>query len=129
MFFFLHIIILVKYMKIDEFKNFVRKNSYLVDYVTNKKMTWQQFYELYDLYGESDEIWNKFKKDDSPITTTGIIPVIKEIYNYVKKVDLASVQKTLTSIDKAIEAFKGFNDDKGNPNQYEERPKYKYFED
>ncbi len=115
-------------MKVDEFKNFVRNNSYLVDYVTNKKMTWQQFYELYDLYGESDEIWNKFKNSET-INYTGIIPIIKEIYNYVKKVDLASVQKTLSSIDKAIEAFKGFNDNKENVNEYQERPKYKYFED
>ena len=114
-------------MKVEEFKKFVRNNSYLASYVTNKKMTWQQFYELYDLYGENDEIWNKFKNENN--VSLGIIPIIKEIYNYLKKVDLDSVQKTLTSIDKAIEAFKGFNNEKESPNNYEERPKYKYFED
>ena len=47
-----------------------------------------------------------------------------------KGVDLNTVQKTLSSLDKAIEAFKGFNGNNNDlRNNYEERPKYKYFED
>lgn len=121
---------MVKDMKLDEFKNFVKSRPYLVDYVKNNKMTWQKFYEIYDLYGENDSIWNDFKDNStsSNNSETNIINTIKGIANLVKGIDLKSVQKALTSLDKAIEAFKGFNSNEAN-NVYEERPKNKYFED
>ena len=40
----------------EEFKNFVRKNPTLVNYVNNNEMTWQKFYEMYDMYGESNDV-------------------------------------------------------------------------
>ena len=48
----------------EDFKKFVRRNPNLAKYVENKKMTWQQFYEMYDLYGEDNEVWNDFKEDN-----------------------------------------------------------------
>ena len=47
-------------MKLDAFKDFVRENPYLINYVKKDKMTWQKFYEIYDLYGPNDSIWNDF---------------------------------------------------------------------
>ena len=125
---------MVKCMKKEEFKSFVRKHPNLVKYVQNKKMTWQQFYEIYDLYGEENSIWDSFKDNETTKNTlanTSLIATIKELFKLFKGVDLNTVQKTLSSLDKAIEAFKGFNGN-NNLNQagnYEERPKYKYFED
>ena len=123
-------------MKKEEFKNFVRKHPNLVNYVQNKKMTWQQFYEIYDLYGEENSIWDSFKDNDTSTNTkntlasTGLIATIKELMTLFKGVDLNTVQKTLTSLDKAIEAFKEFNGNNNDlRNNYEERPKYRYFED
>ena len=113
-------------MKLDAFKKFVRNNPYLVDYVKNDKMTWQKFYEIYDLYGEDDSIWNDFKNNNSS-NNVSIGNTFKEIVNLVKGIDLDSVRKTLTSLDKAIEAFKGFSNN--NTNNYEERPSNKFFED
>lgn len=117
-------------MKLDDFKKFVKNNHYLIDYVKNNKMTWQKFYEIYDLYGEEDNIWNKFKSNDNKNNnnTSNIGNTFKEIVNLIKGIDLNSVQKALTSLDKAIEAFKGFNNN-DNSTPYEERPKNKYFED
>ncbi len=115
-------------MKLESFKNFVKNNPYLVKYVTNNKMTWQKFYEIYDLYGEDDNIWNDFKKNDTSTSSSNIGSAFKEIINLVKGIDLNSVQKALNSLDKAIDAFKGFNNNE-NINLYQERPKNKYFED
>jgi hypothetical protein len=35
--------------KIDNFKLFVKNNPNLITYVKNNTMSWQKFYELYDL--------------------------------------------------------------------------------
>ena len=111
-------------MKIEEFKKFVRSNPQLINYVKNNKMTWQQFYEIYDLYGEDDSIWNDFKNNSND---TNIVNTIKGVFNLFKGIDLNNVQKALTSLDKAIEALKGFNNNSSEI--YEERPNNKYFED
>ncbi len=113
-------------MKLDEFKKFVKANPHLIKYVTDKKMTWQQFYEIYDLYGKDDNIWNDFKDNSS--SDNNIMNTIKNIVNLAKGIDLNSIRKALTTLDRAIETFKGLNDDNDN-NSYEERPKNKYFED
>ncbi len=111
-------------MSKDAFKEFVRKNPHLADYVINNKMTWQQFYEIYDLYGAEDSIWNNFRNKEDNISN----PTIKDILSLIKGIDLKTVQKALTSINKAIDVFKNFNNKEDNT-IYEERPKYKYFED
>lgn len=113
-------------MKLDEFKKFVKDNPHLVKYVTDKKMTWQQFYEIYDLYGKDDKIWDDFKDNSS--SDNNIMNTIKNIINLAKGIDLNAVRKTLTTIDKAIETFKGLGTN-DNTEIYEERPKNKYFED
>ena len=115
-------------MKLDDFKKFVRTKPYLINYVKNNKMTWQKFYEIYDLYGEDDSIWDDFKDNTTTSSNDNIVNTIKGITNLVKGIDLKSIQKDLTSLDKAIEAFKGFNHNETN-DVYEERPKNKYFED
>ena len=112
---------MVKDMSIESFKQFVRDNPYLVNYVKNNKMTWQKFYEIYDLYGPDDSIWNDFKNNNSTSNSETSLSLFKGI-------DLNSVQKVLTSLDKAIDAFKGFNNNE-KTEIYEERPKNKYYED
>ena len=47
-------------MSLDNFKNFVKENPKLANFVRNGDMTWQKFYELYDLYGPFHDIWNKY---------------------------------------------------------------------
>ena len=37
--------------KKEEFKIFARKHPELVSFVKDKSMTWQKFYEIYDIYG------------------------------------------------------------------------------
>ena len=38
--------------KKEEFKSFVSKHPELINFVREKKNTWQDFYEIYDMYGE-----------------------------------------------------------------------------
>ena len=113
-----------------EFKEFVRRNPSLINYVETKETTWQKLYELYDLYGESSSVWNKYLNNNSN-NTSNISNNFKDLINLIKGVDLNTVQKGLNSLDKAIEVFKDIIPNK-TPNQvdnYEPRPTYKYFED
>ena len=50
--------------KKDEFKEFIKSKPELVDLVKNKKYTWQDFYEVYDLYGKDESVWEKYKENN-----------------------------------------------------------------
>jgi len=111
----------------EDFKKFVRKNPNLAKYVENKKMTWQQFYELFDLYGENNSVWDSFKETGS--NNGNVVNTIREFINLFKGIDLETVQNTLSSINKVIDAFKGFNTNEEHKNTQYEDNKYRYFED
>ena len=54
----------------EDFKKFVYKNPKLIDYVKQNNISWQSLYEIYDIYGEKEEIWNEcFKRMLSYYTT------------------------------------------------------------
>lgn len=111
-----------------EFKQFVKNNPNLIKYVNNNEMTWQKFYELYDLYGEDNEIWNKYLNNNA--NDSGITDNFKSIFDLFKGIDLKTVQKTLNGLDKAIGTFREFsNNDTNTPNNYEQRPNERYYED
>ena len=76
-------------MSKETFKEFVRTKPYLADYVLKENITWQQLYEIYDLYGESNEIWNKYKPN-AP----------KE--NFLSKLDTDALTKHIESAQKAL---------------------------
>lgn len=113
-----------------EFKEFVKKNSNLISVVESGETSWQKLYELYDLYGESSNVWDKYLKSTTNIKTD-VGAGFKELLNLIKGVDLNTVQKGLSSLDKAIDAFKDILPSNKTPNvtNYEPRPTYKYFED
>ena len=112
-----------------EFKEFVKKNTDLISFVERGETTWQKLYELYDLYGESSTVWDKYLKNTSTINNN-IGSNFKDLVTLIKGVDLNTVQKGLSSLDKAIDAFKDIIPTKTpNIDSYEPRPTYKYFED
>jgi len=80
-----------------EFKNFVKNNPSLVESVKEKKYTWQDFYEIYDIYGDNKEVWSKYLKNEE-----GNRISLAEITALMKGVNLTSVQKYVTNCQKAI---------------------------
>ncbi len=113
---------------IEEFKSFVRKNPSLIKQIKTGEMTWQKYYELFDLYGESSKIWNSYlgntiSNNPSPGN------MINDIFSYFKNIDLNSVQEGIGNIQKVLGALKdtGKKDEVETP--YKPRPIYKHFED
>lgn len=116
-------------MSKESFKTFVKNNPNLVNYVKSNEMTWQKFYEMYDLYGEDNEIWNNYVNNSST-TNNNVFDNFKSIFDLFKGVDLKTVQKTLTGLDKAIGTFREFSSTNNtSTTNYESRPTDRYYED
>ena len=87
--------------KIDKFKKFVSNHPEFVDYVHKNKVTWQSFYELYDIYGEDMDVWNKYIKDDIKDSIN-----IKGILSTLKNINLDSLEENIGSLQKAMSLSK-----------------------
>lgn len=119
----------------EDFKRFVRSHPELVTYVNSGKMSWQKFYEMYDIYGENNSVWLKYQEnnDNSNIdikqtaSTVGDTS-LKDLFNMVKKIDLESVRKGAEGLQKAIALVQDFGNSR-QTNNYQARPLYKHLED
>ncbi len=123
-------------MSKDNFKLFVRKHPELIQYVNNDQMTWQKFYDMYTLYGEEDDkAWSSYFKGKTNSSTnhTGKKEFrINDIIEYIKSVDMESLQRGISGIEKAIGFVQdlGFiKSDQAPVRNYQPRPIYKSFED
>lgn len=82
-------------MSKDSFKKFASFHPELVSYIKNGEMTWQKFYEIYDIYGEDSNAWDNYiKKDNSK--------VINNFQNILNNINTDSIQKHINTAQKAI---------------------------
>ena len=121
-------------MKKEEFKEFVRKNPKLINYVKRNEMTWQKFYEMYDLYGEDNSVWNTYlnSNETSKVAKAGIAGLtLSEVVNWFKNVDLDGLQEGIGNVQRVIGVVQDFSkkDTKTSTDTYKPRPLYKHFED
>lgn len=120
-------------MSKEEFKGFVRNNPKLISYVKNGEMTWQKFYEMYDLYGENNEIWNNYlTREEVAASTVNTISGFSDVVNWFKNVDLNSLQEGINNVQRVIGVVQDFgksNNTTIESNTYKPRPLYKHFED
>lgn len=81
--------------KKSEFKDFVKMHPELVNYVRDKKNTWQDFFEIYDMYGPDETIWNKYKEEDRTLP-------IEKLTDIVKNINIENIQKHINNAQKVI---------------------------
>lgn len=111
-------------MSLESFKLFVRSKPNLVKYVNNKEMSWQEFYDLYELYGPNNSIWDKY--NESNINDFSF----KNILSNFKNINMDEVQKGISSLQKGVDYLKDIvKDNNENKDEYEPRPIYKHFDD
>ena len=130
-------------MKREEFKEFVKKNPRLISYIKSNEMTWQKFYEMYDLYGEDETVWKDYitKPDESVkksnVRTAEKVGVagltLSEVVNWFKNVDLDGLQEGIGNVQRVLGVVQDFSkkdNTKQSPKEtYKPRPLYKHFED
>lgn len=114
-------------MSKETFKIFAKSHPELADYVLKGKTSWQQLYEIYEIYGENNNIWNNyFTKETIGDQITSSATTIKDFINNFKNIDMEGVQKGISNIEKTI----GLLQDIGiTSNKKETTPIYKRFEE
>ncbi len=105
----------------NEFKEFVRNNPNLIKYVNEGKKSWQDFYELFSLYGTSSSVWDDYL--NSSVTRSF------DFSSWLKGIDLDSVQESINSIQKVLGVVQDFTNKDSSTETYEPRPMYKHFDD
>jgi len=121
-------------MSKDSFKSFVRTKPGLIKYVNNNETTWQKLYEMYELYGENSEVWNKYNESASSVVANKIISgesSIKELIGMVKDMDMDKVRQGIEGVQKAIGLIQdlGIGNKNSAENMYRARPIYRHFDD
>lgn len=120
-------------MSLESFKSFVREKPDLVDFVRNKETTWQELYNMHELYGPNSSIWDKFNKTVNVNNSFSL----KNIFDMFKNIDMNEVQKGIGSLQKGIGYIQSLIEEKASSDvssslrksDYEPRPMHKYFDD
>lgn len=83
--------------KIDDFKKFVSRHPEFATYIKeHKNVSWQTFYELYDMYGENDNIWKKYISNETNLVG------VKGLLNALKNINIDSLEENVNSIQKVV---------------------------
>ena len=121
--------------KMIEFKNFVKNNSFLITYIRNGKKSWQDFYEMYDLYVEDEDAWEKYLEEDQSSTSANSRSnsggYWDEFMKVAKNIDMDKVQEGISSLQKTLGLFGDLfvNKNGTSTKEYNPRPLYRRFED
>lgn len=120
----------------EKFKLFVKGHPGLLKYIKNGEMTWQKFYEIYDLYGEAEEAWKDYLtigvSASAAQTVAASTPnTVGDLMNFVKNIDLDSVQNGVSSLQRVLGVLQDFGTTSSSTKkeEYKPRPLYKHFED
>ena len=118
--------------KKEEFKAFVKENPRLVKYIKNGEMTWQKFYEMYDIYGNDENAWKDYLTVSTVAATTASAFSFNDMINWIKGINLDSVQSGIGNLQRVIGMVQDLTTKDSNEvkkEEYKPRPLYKHFDD
>ena len=104
----------------DEFRNFISRYPLVKQEVLSGNKTWQQIYEDWVLLGEQDVVFDKYRTNSSKIQSNkGIENLfktdnLKNVWNYVKKINPDNVSKTLGTVQKVLHITQSFGTKPGS---------------
>lgn len=84
--------------KKELFKNFIGAHPEILKYIKNKEMTFQDFFEIYDIYGEESNVWDKYFKDNIETDDNKL----KELSGLLKNINIDSIEHHVNNAQKVI---------------------------
>lgn len=116
-------------MKKEEFKEFVKKNPILLKYVKDGSMTWQKFYEMFDMYGDDSSAWKDYLSSD--VSNIANSSATLGLFDFIKNLDFDSIQNGVNSMQRVLSLLQDMSKKNNSTNNtnYTTRPLYKHFED
>ena len=108
----------------EDFKKFVKENPSLIRYVRDGSKTWQNFFEIFNLYGRDSDVWKEYLVEDK-------VSKSLDFMSWLKAIDLDSVQSSVESLQRVLGVVQDFTNNDGSisKDEYTPRPLYKHFED
>ena len=117
-------------MSKETFKSFARLHPELANAVVSGSVTWQQLYELYEIYGENNKVWNSYFSSSTVDTISHSANTVKDLIHTLENLDMDSVQKGITNIQKTIGLLQDIGiGSRKDALPYEAKPIYQKFED
>ena len=118
---------------VEEFKGFVKKNPKLTKFIREGSMSWQKFYELYDIYGEDNSVWKPYLEEEAKVAAAATGLTLADTINFIKNIDLDSIQDGISSIQRVVGVVSDLTGKSktttSTKSEYKPRPLYKHFED
>lgn len=105
--------------RMSEFREFVSLHPLLRDEVKKGSRTWQNIYEEWVLYGDGDNLWQKYKEKAKEETKSQKIgdmlnmDKVKNVIGYVKKINPDQINRTLNNVQKVIQIVQTVGGTKG----------------
>ena len=81
--------------KKEAFKKFIKSNPKLINYIKDNDSSMQKLYEIYDVYGEDEKVWEEYLQDRSGIN-------LNNISNIVKNIDMNSIKGHINTAQKDL---------------------------
>jgi hypothetical protein len=112
----------------NAFKEFVRKNDYVYQLVKDKKYTWQELYEFFDIYGEDADVFKMKEEVKSEVVQTGVLATL---VNAAKNIDVDKMNESIESIKKFASMFNSLSskDETNNVKDEIRKRRYKRFDE
>ena len=111
-----------------DFKEFVRKNDHVYKMVKDKKYTWQELYEFFDIYGEDADVFKVEQEIKTEATQTGVLATL---VNAAKNIDVDKMNEGIESIKKFASMFNSLSskEDVNNTREEIRKRRYKRFDE
>jgi hypothetical protein len=102
---------------VEQFKQFVKRHPKMIKEVRSGNKTWKEFYEDWYLFGEEDEIWERYKEAKEVETSTSE-SFMSRIVSSLKNIDANELGKYIANFQEAISAIQNIigQFQSGNPN-------------
>src|SRR5690606_3618407 len=89
---------------LESFKAFVKNHPGLIEEVKKGKSTWKELYEEWQIFGEDDERWKRYREPEEIKNEQGAIGILSKM----KHVHLQDVHKHIVELKELVQTIQQF---------------------